>query len=84
MGGYLADCTGRQLLRSVGGFFGLTQESQRGNEGAIGWQEYAERNIEVRNIVTSLSKHGMVLWGVWDVDMMQFPAGNHTAHDPPY
>lgn len=41
-------CTGRQLLRSVGGFFGVTAESQRGNHGEMGWQEYAERNIEVR------------------------------------
>lgn len=38
---------GRQLLRSVGGFFGLTEASQRGGAGDIGWQEYAERNIEV-------------------------------------
>ena len=38
---------GRQLLRSVGGFFGLTAESQRGHDGEMGWQEYAERNIEV-------------------------------------
>lgn len=38
---------GRQLLRSVGGFFGLTEASQRGNENVIGWQEFNERNLEV-------------------------------------
>lgn len=40
-------CAGRQLLRSVGGFFGLTEASQRGNNDVIGWQEFNERNLEV-------------------------------------
>ena len=38
---------GRQLLRSVGGFFGLTEASQRGDVGEIGWQQFTERNLEV-------------------------------------
>lgn len=38
---------GRQLLRSVGGFFGLTEVSQRGGGEEIGWQEFTERNFEV-------------------------------------
>lgn len=38
---------GRQLLRTVGGFFGLTEASQRGDEGEIGWQQFTERNFEV-------------------------------------
>ena len=48
-------------MRSVGGFFGLTEASQRGGVGEIGWQEFAERNIEVSCFI----KH--VLHNVCDV-----------------
>lgn len=43
-------CVGRQLLLSVGGFFGLTEASQRGDGNEIGWQEFTERNIEVCSV----------------------------------
>lgn len=39
---------GRQLLRSVGNFFGVTETSQRGGDGHIGWEQFNERNYEVR------------------------------------
>ena len=37
-----------QFGHAVGNFFGLTEESQRGNANRIGWEEFTERRaVEV-------------------------------------